>query len=110
MVNGGVVPVSFTTFGWLGADSGQWRAGSRYLASDNVTGVAGLALPESWRHKRTTTLHRAANLEREEKGDEEEENLTMETRPLYNLEEIRSCNETTARPADFEIMDVSVCT
>lgn len=66
---------------------------------------------QTGRYKRTTTLHWAANLEREEKGgEEEEEDLTMETRPLYNLEEIRSCNETTARPADFEIMDVSVCT
>jgi hypothetical protein len=75
--------------------------------------VAGLALPGSWRrksngHKRTTTLHWAANLERVKKGGEEEENLTMETRPLYNPGEIRSCNETTARRADFEIMDVSV--
>ena len=34
MMNGGVVPVSFTTFGWLGADSGQWRAGSSQRQRD----------------------------------------------------------------------------
>ena len=34
MLNGGVVPVSFTTFGWLGADSGQWRAGSSQRQRD----------------------------------------------------------------------------
>ena len=32
----------------------------------------------------------------------------METRRLYNPEKIRSCNKIIARPADFEIMDVSV--
>lgn len=43
MMSGGFVLVSFTTFGWLGADSGL-NGGGRGLVGDNVTRVAGLAL------------------------------------------------------------------
>jgi hypothetical protein len=66
----GVVPVSFTTFGWLGADSGLWRAGSSQRQRDGSgwTCAAGSWRRKSNGHKRTTTLHWAANLEREKKG------------------------------------------